>query len=170
VCSVVSGDRLERGQQVALAQRLLEHPQRATDSIGVEATAMRAPEASRVLDILGPPGQNLGDDEVLGVDEWERDPAGASAASSSSAAGCIGAAEQLGESCVRAEILLACGGARPAIVQRKRLTPQLVRHTQALEGAETGDALAPVHVLRRAHGTPVAGHKRSTSPGDHISF
>ena len=63
-------DRLERGDQIALAQRLFEQSQRAPDSIGRHVLTMKAPEAGRIVDVLGSSRQHFGDDEVAEIDDW----------------------------------------------------------------------------------------------------
>lgn len=41
-----------------------------SDPACVQGPAMRAPQRRRVIDVLGPPGEHLRDDHVLGMQEW----------------------------------------------------------------------------------------------------
>ena len=62
-------DRIERGNEVALAQSLLEQPQDAANARGVDIASADAPEGSRVLDVLRSPGEDLRNEQVLDVDQ-----------------------------------------------------------------------------------------------------
>src|SRR5713101_2601805 len=46
-------DRVERGDEIALAQRLLEQLQRAPDSVGGQILTVKAPKAGCIVDVLG---------------------------------------------------------------------------------------------------------------------
>jgi hypothetical protein len=66
--SVWTPDRFEGRRQVALAQRFLEKPQDRYDPLCVHFPASSPPQAACVPEVLGPAGQDLGDDQVFGID------------------------------------------------------------------------------------------------------
>ena len=68
---------------------------------------------------------------------------------------------------VTGEIGVPIGDARPGGILSTRLTPQLIADAQPLRGAETGDPLRPIGILRFAHGTPVAADEFADPACDH---
>src|SRR5438128_12372607 len=84
-------DRIERGNEVALAQRLLE--QDAAYARLIETVPSDTPQPSHILDVLRSSAENLRDDQVLDVDQRDdyrrphRPRTPASAVRSSTAAG-----------------------------------------------------------------------------------
>src|SRR5207244_4929115 len=86
-------DRIEGGNEVALAQRLLEQPQDAANARLIETVPSDTPQPSHILDVLRSSAKNLSADQVLDVDQRDdyqrphRPRTPASAVRSSTAAG-----------------------------------------------------------------------------------
>src|SRR2546425_7029298 len=92
---------------------------------------------------------------------------GASAESSSRAAGCIDTSEKPDEAHVAVQVLAPEPGAGPAGIVKERLPPKLVGDTQSFQRAEAADALAPIAVLTVARLRPVSRDELANAPGDH---
>src|SRR6185503_13446064 len=88
----------------------------------------------------------------------QRSSTAESALRTSTAAGSIGTAQQLGEPRVRGEVGAAIGWRRPTRVQCEHLAAKLVGSAEALGWSENTHLLRPVPIFRGAHGLPVAGH------------
>ena len=61
-------DRFEARDEVALAQCLLEQPQRPVDAVRIQLLPKNPPKVSCVLDILGASRQHFGNYQILGID------------------------------------------------------------------------------------------------------
>ena len=55
-------DRVERRNEIALTQRLLEQPQHTANARNVDLASADAPQRPRVLHVLRSPGEDLGDE------------------------------------------------------------------------------------------------------------
>ena len=113
---------------------------------------MQLPEGSRVIHILRPVRQDLGEDQIAQFDDRDADATacasktyqrpqrsatGASAASSSTAAGCTGTTVPFGECDVEGEIDCACLGIRPAGIALEHLTPEIFCDAKPFERAQS---------------------------------
>lgn len=91
-------------------------------------------------------------------------------ASSLTAAGSTGTAQELGETSVGEEILTSLSVPRPGGILQERLPPQLLGDPQAFQRSEAGDTFAPIRVLGLARDPPLAGHEFADAARNHASL
>jgi hypothetical protein len=92
---------------------------------------------------------------------------GASAVSSSTAAGGTGTVEHLRQAYVRLQIFVSTRRVRPEWIVLKRLAAKLFGDAEALGRSEAQDALAPIGILVLPHGLPVSRDVRLDVARDH---
>src|SRR5262245_30805932 len=95
---------------------------------------------------------------------------GASAVSSSTAAGCIDTSEEPDEAHVAGQILTSEAGIWPVGILKERLPPKLLGHAHSFQRAEAADALGPIAVLAFADRRPVSGYELPNAARDHSSI
>lgn len=97
----------------------------------------------------------------------QRARTGDSAARSSTAAGCTGTTEEIGQADVRQQILVSVRRAGPGRVQREHLASEFLGDTKLLDRAETRDALTPVRILALARCIPISVRQFPNRSRDH---
>jgi hypothetical protein len=177
----ISRKRIKAPHEITLAERFLQQFQRSPQSLGVDDPSVEAPQRGSVRKILRAPVTStsaLKRGTPYAVTAWapntyqgpQRDRTGASAASSSTAAGCIGTLEQVRQPDVIGQVGLSIFRCRPVRTHDDYLCAKLAGNAQSLRRTQSRDARAPVVILAVASGSPVAFHEFTDPASDHADI